>query len=156
MLNRMYLNVQETTFRTIQILFHCGFLHQKKTQEPNDGHSRHKNKQRGRLGVGFLPLLFSPRLVMCDIVFLCGCISCTNMLVGWHGRARTQGSSYLLPQISLPSWQVSSLAALEKCSCFLAQGLPFLGAATRPPPLNDDLVSTVECVIGKRRWPELK
>lgn len=29
-LNRMYLNVQETTFRTTQILFYFGFLHQEK------------------------------------------------------------------------------------------------------------------------------
>lgn len=64
MLNRMYLNVQETTFRTIQILFHCGFLHQKKTQEPNDGHSHHKSKQRGKLGWAFFPCSFPQT---CDV-----------------------------------------------------------------------------------------
>lgn len=48
------------------------------------------------------------------------------------------------------------MAALERCFCSLAQWLPFFGTAPCPPPLNNDLVSKVECVIGKRRWPELK
>jgi len=48
------------------------------------------------------------------------------------------------------------MAALERCSFSLAQRLSFLGAAPCPPPLNNDLLSEVECVTGKRRWPELK
>ncbi|KAK4821114.1 hypothetical protein QYF61_013500 [Mycteria americana] len=42
-------------------------------------------------------------VVMHDIVFRCGYIRCTNMLIGWHSKARSQGFTYLLPQTYVPS-----------------------------------------------------
>lgn len=84
-----------------------------KTQEPNDGGSHHKSKQRGELkwatAASCLPLLFSQWSVMCEIAFLCWYIRCTNRLIGWYCRAKSQGFSHLLPQTYLPSqvatWQ---------------------------------------------------
>lgn len=112
-LHRIYQNVQGTAFRTIQTLFNCGFLWQKETQEPNVGYSEDKSKQRGKLrwatAASFLPLLFSQWLVMCDIVFLCGYISCTNMLVGWQAKeSRLQSPvapNFPPPVVGKPPWQ---------------------------------------------------
>lgn len=57
---------------------------------------------------------------------------------------------------NLPALAGGHMAALERCFCSLAHRLLFLGTAPCPPPLKNDLVSEVECVIEKRRWPELK
>lgn len=86
--------------------FHCV---RKKTQEPNDRHCDDKSKQRHKLGwttaASFLPLLFSQWL-WCVTLYFCAGTSAAQIY--WSvGRTRSQGSSYLLPQISLPLRQVS-------------------------------------------------
>lgn len=111
-LNRIYLNVQETTFRTTQILFYFGFLHQQKPKSQMMGALTTK-ASRGELkwatAASCLPLLFPQWAVMCEIAFLCWYIHCTNMLIGWYCRAKSQGFSHLLPETYLPSqvatWQ---------------------------------------------------
>lgn len=123
-LNRIYQNVQEIAFKTIQTLFHCGFLCQKKTPEPHGGHSEDRSKQRGKLGwataASFHPLLFSKWFVMCDIVFLCGYISCTNMLVDWQGKeSRLQSPvapDFPVPVAGKPPCQPWRNALERKCS----------------------------------------
>lgn len=89
------------------------------------------------------------------------CVGTSAAQICWLiGRVRSQAFSHLLPQISLPLWQVSPHGSpgemLLRRNLFPAQWLSFLGTATHLPPLNNDLVSTLECGIGKRRWPELK
>lgn len=79
-----------------------------KNPRANNGFSHHKSKQRCELEwarASFcLPPLFSLWVMMCDIVFLCGYIHCTNMLIGWNSRTRSQAFSCLLPQSYLPLW----------------------------------------------------
>lgn len=100
------------------------------------------------------PSALFPEIVMCDIVFLCGYISCTHILVGWQDKeSRLQlpvAPNFPALEVGKPPWQPwrNAPASLHKDCPFWAQ--------LHPLPLKSGLVSTVEWGIGKRRWPELK
>lgn len=102
-LNRIYQSVQESDFRAIQSLFHCGFLCQKKAQGPNNRHSEDKGKQRGKLGwatsASFLPLLFSQWFVLCDIFVW---VHQVHKYAGWLAGQGVKASVTCCPKFPCP------------------------------------------------------